>query len=317
MKRISLVLILGIILGIAGTEGMHYASRLRYQPKPPPPQAQQQLDDLEARTKALEDRYQQAGAFKDTDYLLRIQKQYEAYYEKAFNSQTTMLWIYGSLIAFVVGLASLFGLGMFDKKIELAIQEANNAQESKFEMRLGQLTENLRSTNALSVKDATATQEKEFEQRIREEVLRLQGENEKSLSKMEVDLKQQISYNSEFVQGIAFLGLSQFNEAKASFRNAIDIYRRNPQGPLAAPSAVASINNLFASLHRENPDKFTEKALEELADPRFATLQPELDLAAAEYEPLADARSKITSKRQAPNPSASGEAQPTPDAEHK
>ncbi len=73
---------------------------------PPSPNSQAQLEDrvkeLETRLSAAEQKA--ASATMEKDYITRVQKQYETYYEKAFNTQVTTLSIIALFITIVFGL---------------------------------------------------------------------------------------------------------------------------------------------------------------------------------------------------------------------
>src|SRR5467141_846952 len=76
-------------------------------PASPSPHSQAQLEDrvkeLETRLNAAEQKA--ASAALEKDYITRVQKQYETYYEKAFNTQGWILTILGIILTTLFFLA--------------------------------------------------------------------------------------------------------------------------------------------------------------------------------------------------------------------
>src|SRR5216684_1565241 len=84
---------------------------VQQKPTPPSPNSQAQLEarvkDLEARLNAAEQKA--ASAAMEKDYITRVQKQYESYYEKAFNTQVTIVSVLALFITIVLAIAAKIG----------------------------------------------------------------------------------------------------------------------------------------------------------------------------------------------------------------
>jgi hypothetical protein len=313
MKRTITVFVLGTLLGAAlmGTAQPRQAAAQGQKaaaPAPTPASAQpDRLAALEARISAMDERCEQA--YHDTEYVKQMQAGVEAYYEKAFNTQVLTLSIFGLLITVILGLASMFGFGVFDKKIDMEIEKANAKQNTIFEQRLRETTSKLHDDNQSAVATAGLAQEKVFEQRLQDQVSKLQDENAKKLAETIEGVQQRVQFNSSFVKGIAFAGLQQNEDAVDSFREAVDSYLRNTAGGVTKEECAVAIKNTFVGIYRLDKDKFTEAARLELKSGRLSGLTEEIALAAAEFPPLAEAMKPDPPP--APEPSPTPEAQPT------
>ena len=322
MKRTIAVLMLGILLGaaLAGTAHPRQSAaqgQKAADPATAPPAAQpDRLAALEARVSTMDERCEQA--YHDTEYVKQMQAGVEAYYEKAFNTQVLTLSIFGLLITVILGLASMFGFGVFDKKIDMEIEKANAKQNTIFEQRLRETTSKLHDDNQSAVAAAGQIQEKTFEQRLqiqektfdqrlRDQVAKLQDENAKKLAETVEGMQQRVQFNSSFVKGIAFAGLQQNEDAVESFREAVDSYLRNTAGGVTKEECAVAIKNTFVGIYRQDKDKFKETARLELKSGRLSGLTEEIALAAAEFPPLADAMK--------PDPPPAPETPPTPEAQ--
>lgn len=187
MKRTIAVFVLGILLGAALAGAAHPRQSAAQNQKAPassaiPPTAQpDRLAALEARVSAMDDRCEEA--FHDTEYVKQMQAGVEAYYEKAFNTQVLTLSIFGLLITVILGLASMFGFGVFDKKIGMEIAKASARQNTIFEERLRETTAKLHDDNQSAVAAAGLIQEKSFEQRLQDQVQNFRTKTQRSSPK--------------------------------------------------------------------------------------------------------------------------------------
>jgi hypothetical protein len=310
MKRTIAVFVLGILLGAALAGTAHPRQSATQNGKAPAPAAipataqPDRLAALEARVSAMDDRCEEA--FHDTEYVKQMQTGVEAYYEKAFNTQVLTLSIFGLLITVILGLASMFGFGVFDKKIGMEIAKASSTQNTIFEERLRETTAKLHDDNQSAVAAAGQIQEKAFNLRLQDQVAKLQDENAKKLAETIEGVQQRVQFNSSFVKGIAFAGLQQNEDAVDSFREAIDSYLKNPAAGITKDECAVAIKNAFVGIYRLDKDKFTDAARLELKSGRFSGLTEEIALAAVEFPPLAEAMK--------PDPPAAPEPPPTPEA---
>jgi hypothetical protein len=107
---------------------------LAQQPQKPAAPTTAQLEQLEQRVKGTESRLDAAelkakSAALDTDYVQRIQKQYESYYEKAFNTQIIIVTIIGLIVALV----GKFGV---DHMVQSKLMEASATLREEFTQKL-------------------------------------------------------------------------------------------------------------------------------------------------------------------------------------
>src|SRR6266481_522112 len=81
----------------------HSTAAAQQKPAPPSPQSQAQLEEhvkeLEKRLDAAEQKA--ASAVMEKDYITRVQKQYETYYEKVLSTQMWTLGLMGLILTAV------------------------------------------------------------------------------------------------------------------------------------------------------------------------------------------------------------------------
>ncbi len=226
----------------------------------------ERVDGLDARVKAVEGKSERAVL--EADYIERVQKQYEAYYEKAFNSQVWTLGIMGVILTAVFGLTARFGLGVFDRRIEASLNETSAQLRTEFTRTLRMELDTLRETNASQIK--------ELEDRLTSQV-----------SEQEAGLKVQANFQFQFAQGLTAMTAGEHTFAIRHFRNALGCYKdaRSKQ-PIEKPAGVRTIANIFMSMHPSDPVKFVEEARKELATELYKGLEDELALAALELPEL-------------------------------
>lgn len=228
-----------------------------------------QISQLESRVKALEDREQQAVGFHDTDYILKLEKLYESYYEKAFQAQKDTVWAVGLIFTFILAVAGFFSFKVFERKVDFAVADA---------------TRQLRT---------------EFDNRIRQELLDLdRGSQDKLTQALQcqkesndvliLEVKRRISYDLQFSQGLTFYIGKQYKASKLHYARAIDRYLENKGGLIPSRDCAIALSNLFRAVYRINGDDdgFVKAAKEELTQERYKNLREELAQAAVIYTKL-------------------------------
>lgn len=249
------------------------ASPAQSPPKSPPPsgltpaQAEERIKNLESRADTSEKAA--ASAAMEKDYITRVQKQYESYYEKVLNTQMWTLGIMGIILTAVFGLAARVGLGIFERRVQSAITEALAQLRAEMTKATQNELEILRKENTVQSKELGANLTEKIEQ-------------------LEEDLTNRSDYQFQFAQGMASGADGRFGAAMASYRRALQVYKASKQRqPVATRSRTAAVRNIFVNLKKENPQTFVEKAKEELADHLYNELDDELANAALEIRWLA------------------------------
>ncbi len=221
-------------------------------PAQPSPTSQAQL---EARVKDLETRLNEAEkkvalAYMEKDYITRVQKQYETYYEKAFNTQIIILTILGLIIAMV----GKFGL---DRVVQHNLGEASAALRN------------------------------EFTQMLRAELQTLKDSNAAQVERLQENLLARAEFTFQFSQGMSQSAGKDFSEAIRHFLNALQVYTDgNLQQTMGKEPGAKSIANVFASLKAKDPANFEVNARKELAADRYKNLPEELAFAAIDVPEL-------------------------------
>jgi tetratricopeptide (TPR) repeat protein len=209
--------------------------------KPAAPTAAQ----LEQRVKELESRLDSAdlrakAAALDTEYVQRIQKQYESYYEKAFNTQIIIVTIIGLIVA-VVG---KFGV---DHIVQSKLMEAS------------------------------ATLREEFTQKLAAKMMRLDNDfSRKSTNSYYLLLGVAMVAAGEHSDALEiFRETLAFYKRDKSLGLVL-----RTTGPSLRRSVGALLNNIFFAIQRIDPTHFEENAKNELAKELYDDLEEELALVA-------------------------------------
>jgi hypothetical protein len=242
------------------------------------PQPQDRVSQLEARIRSLEDRYQQAGGFRDADYILRIQKQYETYYEKAFDTQRNTIWAVGIIFTVILAVGGRFSLSMFEKRFEYAIRVARDELERSFEEKLARKTAELDKANQGNLAKTI--------EGVKEQTNRLVG-----------DVKQSLDFSTQFIQGLTFAHADRYNQAKLHYGRAVAIYLENGAGKVNKEDCAVALSNLFRDIFAEDKNKFEENVKTELQKKQYSELQEELALAAVEFPRLAPILNQIAQQK--------------------
>lgn len=243
----------------------------------------------EDRIKKLEERAETAekaasSAAMERDYITRIQKQYESYYEKVLNTQMWTLGIMGLILTGVFVLVARYSLKMIEEQTKAATAGATVQMRNEYARALAKEVQKLWDSNVADnkkLKDALTTQIGELEQ----------------------NLKERIDFQLQFVQALA----AGVNESQADsitlFRGALRTYKSSKSRNIIESKAGATIVRLiFESLPKSHTENYVEKARAELADSLYDGLEQELAIAALQIAwlpPLINER-----RPAAPEPSA-------------
>ena len=240
-------------------------ARAQQKPALAPPHSQTQLEDrvkeLETRLNAAEQKATSAAMEKD--YITRVQKQYESYYEKAFNTQVTIVSVLALFITIVLAIAARFGYQTFDRRIDTALRETSAQLRTEFNQQLRTELETLRQQNSAQLKAMGDG----LTERIDEEAK---------------DLRTRSRYQFDFAQGMAAIANDRHADARAAFRRALKNYKFAKARKLIPPrSAAIALHNLFVQFPKEDEANFGENARNELADEFYNDLGDELALTTA------------------------------------
>jgi len=242
-------------------------------PAPPSPNSQAQLEEhVKELERRLNDAEQKAAsAAIEKDYITRVQKQYEAYYEKVLSTQTWTLAIFGLILTAVFGLAAKFSIDIFDSRTKSTLDAA-----------LAQVEKKLSDQNAAQLKT-------------------LEDAITKRITEQENDLKIRSDYQFQLALGLAAGADERHVDAQNNFRGALRIYKFG-RGRQLIPkrSAGLTARNLFYTFERVDQANFKENARKELADEFYNDLEDELALAALRLGWLAP----LLTERKAPAPAA-------------
>jgi len=242
------------------------ASSAQTPPKTPPPsgltpaQTDERLKQLESRAEAAEKAA--ASAAMEKDYITRVQKQYESYYEKAFNTTMTVFGLISIIIAVISFFAGKFGLDFFDRRVHSAIDEASTKLRADITATIKTDLTNLRRENTSQTNE-------------------LKNALTAQIAQTDQDLQVRSSFQFQAAQALAMAGAGRYAEAIESFRTALELYHSSkPQHLIATNYGVTTVNNIFTGLAKQYPGAFQEKAKEELANTLYDDLGGELASAA-------------------------------------
>jgi len=170
----------------------------------------------EDRLKKLEERADAAekaasSAVMEKDYITRTQKQYESYYQKAFNTQMWTLGIMGLLLAGVYVLVARFSLKMIDEQTKTATAGATVQMRNEYARALAKGVQKLWDSNAADVKNLKETLTAQF-------------------AELEQNLKNRSDFQMQFVQALAESLDEHQGDSLLTFRNALRTYKSaNPE----------------------------------------------------------------------------------------
>jgi len=260
------------------------ASSAQAPPKAPPPsgptptQTEERIKQLESRLEAAE--RTAASAAMEKDYITRVQKQYESYYEKAFNTTMTVFGSIGLIIAVISIVAATLSLKFFDHRVQTAVSKAQN--------------------------DVTATMKTELEKLRNENVAQIEKWNKvltEQIARLNQDVKDRSFFQYMMAQGLAAVAIRQFDHATSYFRRALKVYKAcRARQLLTTREGARSVRTVFLALKQGYPDTFMDKAEQELAEPLYDDLRDELANAALRLPWLAPLIKER--KQKPPTPSA-------------
>lgn len=249
------------------------------------PTQEDRLKKLEERADAAEKAASSAAMEKD--YIMRIQKQYESYYQKVLNTQMWTLGIMGLILTGVFVLVARFSLRMIDEQIKTATAGATVQMRNEYARALAKEVQKLWESNAADIKKLKETVTAEFAEL---------GQN----------LKDRSDFQMQFVEALAEGFDQRQGDSLVTFRKALRTYTSSKSRNLIETNLGATtIRSIFESLRKVHGDKYVEKAREELADPLYNELAEELALAALQspwLTPLINERSPVPPEPPAPEP---------------
>jgi hypothetical protein len=248
----------------------------------------------EDRLKKLEERADAAekaasSAVMEKDYITRTQKQYESYYQKAFNTEMWTLGIMGLLLTGVYVLVARFSLKMIEEQTKTATAGATVQMRNEYARALAKEVQKLWDSNATDVKNLKETLTAQF-------------------AELEQNLKNRSDFQMQFVQALAESLDEHQDDSLPTFRNALRTYKSGkPRNLIEAKMGARTARSIFESLRKKQGENYVDKAREELADSLYNGLQEELALAALQspwLTPLINERSPALPEPPAPEPTA-------------
>jgi hypothetical protein len=248
-------------------------------------QTEERIKQLESRAEAAEKAA--ASAAMEKDYITRVQKQYESYYEKAFNTAITIFGLISVIIAVIAIVAGKLSLNFFDRRVQTAIAEASARLRTEITAAMNTELGKLRKENASQSEklDTTLTAK---------------------ITQLGQDLSDRSSFLFLLSQGLVMGTAQRFADANDSFRRALKLYQAcKPRHVLSTEDGILTVRNLFVGLSKENPDTLLKRAEEELASPLYDDLDSELASAALQTSwlvPLVNERKRKPLTPPAPAP---------------
>ena len=253
------------------------------------PTQEDRLKKLEERADASE--RAASSAAMEKDYITRTQKQYESYYQKAFNTQMWTLGIMGLLLAGVYVLVARFSLKMIDEQTKTATAGATVQMRNEYARALAKGVQKLWDSNAADVKNLKETLTTQF-------------------AVLEQNLKNRSDFQTQFVRALAENLDERQGDSLLTFRSALRTYKfGKPRNLIEAQMGATIARSIFESLRKKHGENYVDKAREELADSLYNGLQEELALAALQspwLTPLINERSPALPEPTAPEPTAEG-----------
>jgi hypothetical protein len=224
--------------------------------QPTQAQLQQQIDELKQRL--ADGELKAKSADLDKDYITRIQKQYETYYEKAFNTQVAIISIITLLITIVLWAATRFGLNIFERLNKSAIGETSAQLRADYTKALADEVQKLKDLNDTNIK--------ELEQTLTSKISQLGN-----------DILDRTQFQFQFTQALAFSADKKPEQAIRHYRSAIKIYKEpGTREIITKETAAIVIGNILGRVGHMHPENSETKIKEELAKPLYDDLEDEL-----------------------------------------
>jgi hypothetical protein len=245
--------------------------------QPTQAQLQQQIDELKQHLADAE--LKAKSAELDKDYTTRIQKQYEAYYEKAFNTQVAIIGIITLLITIVLWATARFGLNVFERLTQSAIREATSQLRSEF----ATATTQLRTDTALALGT-------EVESLKKANAANMQALTEELTIQMNTLDKQVEARTSYFVAINAAFAMAEPHPTEASIvmsQTAIATYKAG-KAHLIPQMGSTAIRQMLAFIRLHRPQDFADAVRNELRSnyELFKGLDAEITEALLEHQAL-------------------------------
>lgn len=276
------ILVLGAALIFLGP-----AVRSEQSPKAARPAQEDRIKKLEERLDAAEKAASSAAIEKD--YITRVQKQYESYYQKVLNTQMWTLGIMGVILTGVFVLVAKFSLRMIDEQTKTATASATVQMRNEYARALAKEVQKLWDSNASDIKKL-------------KETLTAQ------ISELEQILKARSDFQMEFVLGLAGAVEDRGGDSVVTFRDALRAYKSGKSRNLIETKVgTTTVRQVFESLRKMHGELYVDKAREELADPLYNGLEEELALAALQIPwltPLINERGPVPPEQPVPEPVA-------------
>jgi hypothetical protein len=241
-------------------------------PAPLQPAEQQKVkervDTLESQLKEAQAKADRAAMEKD--YIERIQKEVNAYYEKAFATQIIVI----TIIGLIVSLVGKFGV---DHIVQSKLTEASSKLHEDFTAQLAVELQKLNDSNAVQLKQL----EDDLNQRIEKKVTKLETETTVSLF---------------FSLAVSFALAEKYAEARGADRCALESLAKNPED-FTPTSTQSIVNHLFRMIKAADPQKFHQEAKKELAADLYKKFENQLNATAIDIPDLAQV---LKERRDAP-----------------
>lgn len=221
----------------------------------------------EDHIKKLEDRLDAAekvasSAAMEKDFITRVQKQYESYYEKVLRTQLWALAFMTLILAAVFGFTVRFSLNMLDERAKLAVAEATTQLRNDYSRAVAKEVQKLWDSNAADVK------------KLKEAIT-------KQAAELQKNLKDRSDFEFQFMRGLGATIDQRRDDSFVAFRSALATYKAGKSRDLVEIKMGALvICYIFELLRRAHGENYVEQARAEMADALYDHLDGELALAA-------------------------------------
>jgi len=251
---------LGILILAAALAFLTPAVRSEQSQKTLRPTPEDRIKKLEERAEAAEKAASSAAMEKD--YITRIQKQYESYYEKVLNTQMWTLGIMGLLLTGVFVLVARLSLKMIEEQTKTATAGATVQMRNEYGRALAKEVQKLWDSNVADNK-------------------KLKEALTAHIAELEQNLKDRSDFQMQFVQALTAGVHENHAESVTIFRSALGTYKSGKSRNIIESKAGATIVRfIFEALPKSHAENYAEKAREELADSLYDGLEEELAIAA-------------------------------------
>jgi hypothetical protein len=223
--------------------------------------------EQEDRIKNLEQRADAAektasAATMERDYITRIQKQSESYYQKVLNAEIWAVGMMGLVLIGVFVLVARVNRKLIDEQTRTATAGATVQMRNEYARALAKEAHKLYDTNAADIK-------------------KLKEALEAQIAEADQILNARCNFQTQLVQALVEGVDGRQGDSLVSFRNALRTYKSGKSRHVIETKVGATTaHSLFATLRKTHAENYAEKAREEMADPLYDGLEEELALAA-------------------------------------